>query len=53
MRGLFAPTDLTILRAIIYLGHALDLKVVAEGVEQQHDAALPLRRRVTADLVSV
>lgn len=32
------PTDLAIIRAIIGLGHTLELKVVAEGVEQEREA---------------
>ncbi len=34
------PTDMAITRAIIGLGHTLQLKVVAEGVEQPREAAL-------------
>ncbi|WP_144109766.1 EAL domain-containing protein [Paraburkholderia sp. BCC1886] len=33
-----APADLAIIRAIIELGHQLSLRVVAEGVENEHQA---------------
>jgi diguanylate cyclase (GGDEF)-like protein/PAS domain S-box-containing protein len=33
-----APTDLAVIRAIIELGHELGLRVVAEGVESEHQA---------------
>jgi EAL domain-containing protein (putative c-di-GMP-specific phosphodiesterase class I) len=34
------PTDLAITRAIIGLGHTLSLRVVAEGVETEKEAAI-------------
>jgi EAL domain-containing protein (putative c-di-GMP-specific phosphodiesterase class I) len=34
------PTDMAITRAIIGLGHTLNLKVVAEGVEREREAQL-------------
>ncbi|QGZ64976.1 bifunctional diguanylate cyclase/phosphodiesterase [Paraburkholderia acidisoli] len=40
---LTAPADLAVIRAIVELGHELGLRVVAEGVEQEHEAAA-LRR---------
>ncbi|CAM2160122.1 EAL domain-containing protein [Paraburkholderia tropica] len=33
-----APADLAVIRAIVGLGHELGLRVVAEGVEQEHEA---------------
>jgi EAL domain-containing protein (putative c-di-GMP-specific phosphodiesterase class I) len=33
-----APADLAIVKAIIELGHELGLRVVAEGVESEHQA---------------
>jgi EAL domain-containing protein (putative c-di-GMP-specific phosphodiesterase class I) len=33
-----APADLAIIKAIIELGHELGLRVVAEGVENEHEA---------------
>jgi diguanylate cyclase (GGDEF)-like protein/PAS domain S-box-containing protein len=35
-----APADLAIIRAIIELGHELGLRVVAEGVENEHQARI-------------
>jgi diguanylate cyclase (GGDEF)-like protein/PAS domain S-box-containing protein len=34
------PTELAIVRAIIGLGHTLDMRVVAEGVEREQEAAM-------------
>ncbi|MGF6596685.1 diguanylate cyclase (GGDEF)-like protein/PAS domain S-box-containing protein [Paraburkholderia sp. GAS448] len=35
-----APADLAIIKAIIELGHELGLRVVAEGVESEHEAQI-------------
>jgi diguanylate cyclase (GGDEF)-like protein/PAS domain S-box-containing protein len=35
-----APADLAIIKAIIELGHELGLRVVAEGVENEHEARM-------------